>query len=296
MTQTTPAITVTVSGRPLVGKTHILGCIVRALDAAGIPIKRAPPHSHDHPESEDASRAHFAQNRIPVLVREALTGVAVPDWQGITPNCDEAPPERPAAEPAINNAPGMRKVRKDPGTAQCERRWNSVETLAQAIPNGEVDQSRNVDGLLMAVAEDIVETAALGGAIGAGVEFERLASIYDQMIRRLPLDFKTDPAFRAGQVSAMVEVLGALKDRAPSIAFKEQLGAHGNAEMLALLLDGERCAADLPKLLGKDTTQIDRMLEELQAAGVIVRQRSGRAVYVRLSMAARHELNLRDHK
>ncbi|NYZ13538.1 winged helix-turn-helix transcriptional regulator [Azospirillum sp. RWY-5-1] len=168
--------------------------------------------------------------------------------------------------------------------------WNSIDVLTQAIPDGEADESWNIDGLLMAVAEDVVEAAAEGAARDAVAEFERLQALYDGMARRLPLDVETSPAFRAGQVAMAVEVLGALKDRAPSAAFEEQLRAPANGRLLSLLLEKEHRNVDLARRLGKDAAQITRMLKPLREAGVVVTQKSGREVHVRLGRAARAEL------
>lgn len=168
--------------------------------------------------------------------------------------------------------------------------WNSVETLMQAIPEGDADQSQNIDGLLMALAEDIVEAAAEGAARDAVAEFERLQTLYDAMARRLPLDVESHPAFRAGQIAMAVEMMGALKDRAPSAAFEEQLNAPANQPILGLLLEKEHRNIDLARRLKKDPGQITRMLAPLREAGIVISQKSGREVYHRLGIAARAAL------
>lgn len=168
--------------------------------------------------------------------------------------------------------------------------WNSVETLIEAIPEGKPDQSQNIDGLLMALAEDVVEAAAEGAARDAVAEFERLQSLYDGMARRLPLDSESDPLFRAGQVAMAVEMMGALKDRAPSAAFEAQLLAPSNQRILNLLLEKEYRNVDLAQALKKDPGHMTRMLKPLRDAGIVISQKSGREVFIRLGIAARAAL------
>lgn len=168
--------------------------------------------------------------------------------------------------------------------------WNSIRSLAEALPDGTPDAGRNIDGLLTAVAEDIVEAAARGGAGDVAAEYDRLRDIYDDAARQMPLDAETTPAFRAGQIAMAVETLGALRDRIPSQAFKTELHAPRNQTLLALLQEREWRHVDLAATLNKDPSQITHMLKPLREIGVVVSQKSGREVFSRLSMAARVEL------
>jgi DNA-binding transcriptional ArsR family regulator len=172
--------------------------------------------------------------------------------------------------------------------------WKSIQSLTEAIPAGEPDQSKNLDGLLMAVAEDIIDAVAGAKPAEAAAGFDSLRNSFKAMVRVLPPDVRRSPTFRAGQMSMAVNVLGALANRMPSEAFHAQLKAEGNRAIFAALWNEELRNVDLAKRLdGMDEGQVSRTLKSLQEAGIVVRQRVGREVYTRLSLAARAELEQR---
>jgi DNA-binding HxlR family transcriptional regulator len=172
--------------------------------------------------------------------------------------------------------------------------WKSIQSLTEAIPAGEPDQTKNLDGLLTAVAEDIIDAVGSAKPAEAAAGFDSLRNTFKAMVRALPPDVRRSQAFRAGQMSMAVNVLGALVNRMPSEAFHAQLKAESNRPILAALWNEELRNVDLAKRLGgMDEGQLSRTLKSLQEAGIVIRQKIGREVYTRLSLAARAELEQR---
>ncbi len=147
-----------------------------------------------------------------------------------------------------------------------------------------------VEGLLALVSEDVldaVETEDREYLLGARRELHRAYTVLAASGHDIS---ETEPPFLLGRVAGLLELVGASALRQRPVEFERELNNERNLELLYLLREGEKTSTELTGRLSVDKSMVSRRLRKLEAAGLVIRQLSGRQLYSRLSLAARSAL------
>ncbi len=166
-----------------------------------------------------------------------------------------------------------------------------LRQLAAADPLGEADA---LEALFTEIGEDLTD------AIQAGSR-ERLAALRRELRRAYSLlavreDRRPEETlpFVLGRVVGLLELAGSAARRQRPAGFGRELDDKRSLQLLELLQEKEMASSELTERLGIDKAAVSRRLQKLEAAGLLIRQMSGRQLYSRLTPAASQAL--REHQ
>ncbi len=165
-----------------------------------------------------------------------------------------------------------------------------LRQLAAADPLREVDA---LEALFAEIGEDLTDAIQSGGR-------ERLAALRRELRRVYSLvavreDDKSEETlpFVLGRVASLLELAGSAARRQRRAGFGRELDDERTLQVLELLREKEMASSELTERLGIDKAAVSRRLRKLEAAGLLIRQMSGRRLYSRLTPAARQALRER---
>ncbi len=158
-----------------------------------------------------------------------------------------------------------------------------LRQLAAADP---LDESDTLEALFAEIGEDLTD-AIVGGSrerlVALRRELRRAYSLL--MVREDERPEETLP-FVIGRVTGLLELAGSAVRRQRPAGFGRELDDERNLQILLLLQEQEMALSELTGRLGIDKAAVSRRLQKLEAAGLLIRQMSGRQLYSRLTPAA----------
>ena len=164
----------------------------------------------------------------------------------------------------------------------------TLERLREAL-SSDFD-AKNLEGLFAVIAEDVLDALDKADAAHLASARRELRRSYALLAAQEP-EAEDTAAFVLGRVSGLLELVGAASERQEPIEFRREMANEKNRKILELLRDGEKASKEIEVALGMDKGQLSKWLQKLEAVGVIVRQKSGRRIYSRLSLAAQTALD-----
>lgn len=155
--------------------------------------------------------------------------------------------------------------------------------------------AKTLEGLFAVISEDVLDALD-------EVDSEHLANAWQELRRSYVLLTAQDPeaedtaAFVLGRVTGLLELVGAAVERQEPAKLRREMANGNSREVLDLLRRGEKTSKEIEEALGIDKALLSKQLQRLEAVGLIIRQKSGRDTYSRLSLAVRTARNedLRD--
>jgi DNA-binding transcriptional ArsR family regulator len=160
-----------------------------------------------------------------------------------------------------------------------------LDRLAASILEGA--KGPKIDGPLTAGAHLIVDVLREARQKTVAVAFERFQAVTARLLSHLSLADRESAAYVSGVLAGMTEVLGVAFSRNQSGDFQTALDDPKYRNVIAALKINTRLRnSDIRAFTGEADETVCRKLRELEQAGVVMRQKVGREVYSRLSIAA----------
>ncbi|MCP4657729.1 MAG: ArsR family transcriptional regulator [bacterium] len=163
----------------------------------------------------------------------------------------------------------------------------AVVELRELVAADQLGDADALEALFADIGEDIIEAVRAGNREGLAALRREVRRAYSLLVVRQAEGAEETPAFVLGRIAALVELAGAAARSQLPAGFGRELDDDRNLEILKLLQDQEMALVELTKHLGIDKAAVSRRLQRLDAAGLIIRQMSGRCLYSRLTPAAR---------
>ncbi len=169
----------------------------------------------------------------------------------------------------------------------------AVVELRELVAADRLDDADALEALFTDIGEDVIEAIRAGNRERLAALRREVRRAYSLLVVRQAEGAEETPAFVLGRIATLVELAGAAARSQRPAGFGHELDDDRNLEILELLQDQELALTELTKRLGIDKAAVSRRLQRLDAAGLIIRQMSGRRLFSRLTPAARQVVEAR---